>query len=208
MRVSFSPPNQLTLLRVLLTPVFVVFLFSSDSTLRQLSLVVFVLAGLTDWYDGWVARRWGYVSRWGAFLDPLADKVVTSAALVAFIYLNLTPAWPIWLIVFRDILITVLRSYSEYKGKPFVTKKLAKTKTFLQFMFIYYLLLVYLASVTDTIRTKYAGLIESLLNPSLLYTLTVVVAALTIYTGLLYLVENWKTIRELYALPGRVTQSQ
>ena len=208
MRISFSPPNQLTLLRVVLTPVFVAFLFSSSLTLRQLSLVLFILAGLTDWYDGWVARRWGYVSRWGAFLDPLADKIVTSAALVAFIYLDLTPAWPIWLIVGRDILITLLRSYSEYKGKPFATKKLAKTKTFLQFMFIYYLLLVYIASITGSVRSRIPGLIESLLNPSLLYTLTVVVAALTIYTGVLYLVENWKTIRELSALPGRVPQSE
>ena len=133
MKISFSPPNQLTILRILLTPVFLAFLFSGSSLFRHLSLIVFFIALLTDWYDGWVARRWGYITKWGAFLDPLADKVVTSAALLSFVTLNLVPAWPIWLIVVRDFAITLLRSYSEYKGKPFDTSKFAKTKTFLQF---------------------------------------------------------------------------
>src|SRR5512135_1440944 len=123
MKYFFTPPNQLTFLRILLTPLFVFLLFSVDPVSRQLSLIVFFIAMLTDWYDGWVARRWGYVTRWGTFLDPLADKVVTSAALIAFIYLDLVPPWTVWLIVGRDILITFLRSYSEFKGKPFDTSR-------------------------------------------------------------------------------------
>ncbi|MBI3004982.1 MAG: CDP-alcohol phosphatidyltransferase family protein [Ignavibacteriales bacterium] len=66
---TFSPPNQLTFLRIILTPVFVAFLLSSNITLRQVSVLIFFIAMLTDWYDGWVARRWGYVTRWGSFLD-------------------------------------------------------------------------------------------------------------------------------------------
>ncbi len=208
MKFTFSPPNQLTFLRILLTPVFLAFLFSADPVLRQLSLVVFILALLTDWYDGWVARRWGYVTRWGTFLDPLADKVVTSAALIAFIYLDLVPPWTVWIIVVRDIAITLLRSYSEYKGKPFDTTRLAKTKTFLQFVLIYYVLLLYVGKDIEYFRSRYGDLIDKLLDESLLYASMVVIAAITLLTGVLYIIDNWKTVRELYGLSSRITESQ
>lgn len=208
MKLEISPPNQLTFLRIVLTPVFVAFLFSSDPLLRQLSLLVFVIAMLTDWYDGWVARRWGYVTRWGTFLDPLADKVVTSAALIAFIYLDLVPAWTVWVIVIRDVVITFLRSYAELKGKPFDTTRLAKTKTFLQFALIYYVLLAYIALDTEYFRSRYGALLNQLLDRSLLYVFMVIIAAITLLTGVLYIIENWATVRELYATSNRITESE
>ncbi len=208
MKFSFTPPNQLTFLRIALTPVFLAFLFSSNPVLRQLSLLVFIIALLTDWYDGWVARRWGYVTRWGTFLDPLADKVVTSAALVAFIYLDLVPPWTVWVIVVRDIAITLLRSYAEYKGKPFDTTRLAKTKTFLQFVVIYYVLLLYVGQDVEFIRSRYSEMINMLLDRSLLYASMVVIAGITLLTGVLYIIENWKTVRELYDITSRITESE
>jgi CDP-diacylglycerol--glycerol-3-phosphate 3-phosphatidyltransferase len=207
MKIEFTPPNQLTFLRILLAPVFVAFLFSANPLLRQLSLVVFILAMLTDWYDGWVARRWGYVTRWGTFLDPLADKVVTSTALIAFIYLDLVPSWTVWVIVIRDIAITFLRSYSELKGKPFDTTRMAKTKTFLQFAMIYYVLLAYVARDTEYFRAHYGNLLDQLLNATLLYAIMVLIAAITLLTGILYIIENWATVRELYDSSNRVTES-
>lgn len=208
MKIAFSPPNQLTLLRILLTPVFLVFLFSENIVFRQLSLIVFIVALLTDWYDGWVARRWGYVTRWGTFLDPLADKIVTSAALIAFVILGLAPAWTVWLIVIRDIAITLLRSYSEYKGKPFDTSRLAKTKTFLQFVVIYYILLLYVAGGTEYFRSEYGAAIDSLLHSTVVYILMVLTAVITVWTGVSYIIANRKTIRELYAYSSRVTESR
>ena len=208
MKIEFTPPNQLTFLRILLAPVFVAFLFSANPLLRQLSLVVFILAMLTDWYDGWVARRWGYVTRWGTFLDPLADKVVTSTALIAFIYLNLVPPWTVWAIVIRDIVITFLRSYSDFKNKPFDTTRMAKTKTFLQFAMIYYVLLVYIARDTEYFRAHYGNLLDQLLNATLLYAIMVLIAAITLLTGILYIIDNWATVRELYGSSNRVTESE
>jgi CDP-diacylglycerol---glycerol-3-phosphate 3-phosphatidyltransferase len=208
MKIEFTPPNQLTFLRILLTPVFIAFLFSANPLLRQLSLVIFVLAMLTDWYDGWVARRWGYVTRWGTFLDPLADKVVTSAALIAFIYLDLVPPWTVWIIVFRDIVITFLRSYSEFNGKPFDTTKMAKTKTFLQFAIIYYVLLAYIARDTEYFRLRYGELLNQLLDPTVLYTSMVIIAAITLLTGVLYIVDNWSTVKQLYGSSERVADTQ
>lgn len=208
MAFTFSPPNQLTLLRIALTPVFLIFLFSSDPVLRQISLAVFFIALLTDWYDGWVARRWGYVSRWGKFLDPLADKVVTSVTLIAFIYLDLAPGWTVWVIIGRDVLITLLRSYSEFKGKTFDASKFAKTKTFLQFTIIFYILFLYVAQDIEYFKRNYASAIEALLNHSLLYSLMVVTALITLWTGILYVIDNWKTIRELYYFAFRVSESE
>ncbi len=207
MKISFSPPNQLTLLRIALTPVFIAFLFSSNMLLRQLSLVVFILAVLTDWYDGWVARKWGYVTPWGRFLDPLADKVVTSAALVAFSFIGLIPAWTVWVIVIRDVAITLLRSYSEYKGKPFDTTRFAKTKTVLQFAAIYYVLILHIVQDTEYFRTHFGTLIDRLLDHSLLYSLMVFIAVVTLWTGVVYIFDNWKTIRELFYFASRATES-
>ena len=204
----FSPPNQLTLLRIVLTPVFLAFLFASNPSLHQVALYVFILAMLTDWYDGWVARRWGYITRWGAFLDPFADKVIISAALFAFAILGFVPFWTVWIIVGRDIIITFLRSYAEYKGRPFDTTRFAKTKTFLQFVALYYILLLVVAQDTPSIRSRFGQTIDTLLDRSILYPLMVVIAVITLWTGVIYLLDNRKTIRELYDISNRVTESR
>ncbi len=201
-----TPPNQLTFLRILLTPLFVILLFSADPVSRQLSIVVFLIALLTDWYDGWVARRWGYVTRWGSFLDPLADKIVTSSAFISFIYLDLVPAWTVWVIVFRDIVITLLRSYSEYKGKPFDTSKMAKTKTFLQFVVLFYILLLSVGQSVARLE-PYHGTFATMLHPWILYFMMVVIAIITVWTGVVYVIDNRKTLQELYAISNRVTES-
>jgi len=208
MRLTFTPPIQLTLLRIVLTPLFVLFLFSNDLLLQRLSLIVFLIALMTDWYDGWVARKWGYVTRWGKFLDPLADKIVTSAALISFIYLDLMPAWPIWIIVVRDLVITLVRSYAEYKGSRFDTSKLAKTKTFLQFLVIALVLLLYTARNVESIRPAFGQTIDTLLSPSLMYALAVVLAAVTLWSGISYVIDNWDTVRKLFVLTKRATESQ
>ncbi len=204
----FTPPNQLTFLRILLTPVFLAFLFSSSIALRQLSIVVFILAALTDWYDGWVARRWGYVTPWGAFFDPLADKVVTSAALIAYAYIGLISGWMVWIIVIRDIVITLLRSYGEYKGKSIDTPKLAKTKTFAQFVLIYYLLLLYVAQKSPVIYENYSSLIDSLLNYTLIYSMMIFITVLTLWTGLVHIYDNRRTIKELYDSFFKTSQTE
>ncbi len=201
----FSPPNQLTFLRILLTPVFLVFLLSNNSILLQWSLAVFIFAAITDWYDGWLARRWGYVTRWGAFLDPLADKVLTSAALLAYSYLGLVSGWMVWIIVIRDAVITILRSYAEYKGKPVDTSKLAKTKTFVQYILIYYLLILFVAQNTPSFEEKFRGIIKTLLDYSFIYFAMIIITGITLWTGIIYIIDNWKTIGELYESSNKIS---
>lgn len=186
----FSPPNQLTLLRIVLTPVFLGFLFSESVGDKQISLGIFFIAMITDWYDGWVARRWGYVTRWGQFLDPLADKIIVLSTFLGFVHLGLLPALPVWIIVVRDVVITLLRIYFEHMGKQFSTSKFAKTKTFLQFVLLYYTLLGYIASITEPIRSLHSEVINALTNPSLMEGLCWSIALVTLFTGIAYLVSN------------------
>lgn len=198
----------MTLLRILLTPVFLYLFLSPDPQFKQLSLVVLILAAFTDWYDGWLARRWGYVTRWGAFFDPLADKVVTSATFLVYDYIGLVPGWTVWIIVVRDILITVLRSYAEYKGNPVDTSKLAKTKTFGQFMVMYYILLGYIGQSVPQLESRYGSIVNVFMNHTVIYTLMVIIAAITLWTGIVYIYDNWKIIRELFPISKDTTEAE
>lgn len=102
-------PNQLTVLRIILTPVFVYLFLMDDPVLKQISLGVFILAAITDWYDGWLARKFNYITAWGKFLDPLADKILTSSAFFAFVFLGVLPLWMVIVIAARDFFVTFLR---------------------------------------------------------------------------------------------------
>ena len=193
-----SIPNSLTIFRIILTPVFVIFLFAESSFFKQLSLVVYVVAAFTDWYDGWIARRYGYVSRWGKFLDPLADKILSAAALFSFVYLGLVPGWMVWIIVVRDFVITGLRSYAEWKDQPVITSKTAQAKTFGEFVVIYYILILYIGSNVPVIRADFQSLIETLMDTRVLFGMMMLVTLSTVGTGIVYLFDNRKLLRDLY----------
>ncbi len=192
-------PNQLTLLRVVLSPVFAYLIVSESSLNKQIALIVFVVAALTDWYDGWVARKFGYVSSWGKFLDPLADKVLSSVALLVYVSIGLVDAWMVWIVIVRDFLITGLRSYAEYKDQPIVTSKSAQAKTFGQFVVIYYILILYVAKSVPPIYTEFKDTIDTLMQPEVLFGMMLLVTISTVGTGVAYLFDNRKFLRELYA---------
>jgi CDP-diacylglycerol---glycerol-3-phosphate 3-phosphatidyltransferase len=190
-------PNQLTLARIVLTPVFVVFLLSESLTLRQISLLVFIIAALTDWYDGWIARRLGYSTRWGKFLDPLADKILSSAALLSYVGLGLVDAWMVWIVIIRDFVITGLRSYAEWHDQPIVTSRGAQAKTFGEFVVIYYILILYVVRSIPMVYQEWGFTIDSLMHPRVLFGMMLLVTISTVGTGIAYLFDNRKMIREL-----------
>lgn len=198
LQIELNLPNQLTLLRILLTPVFVILLLSNSPLSMQLSLAVFVIAALTDWYDGWIARRMGYISRWGKFLDPLADKILSSAALLAYVALGLVDAWMVWIVIARDFLITGLRAYAEYKDKPVITSRGAQAKTFGEFVVIYYILILYVARSVPGLNERFGPTIETLMHPQVLFGMMLLVTLSTVGTGLAYLFDNRKVLREIY----------
>ena len=110
-------PNKLTMLRILMIPVFMVFIEISILPNHILwAFVVFVLASLTDMLDGKIARKYNLVTDFGKFMDPLADKILVTAALIYFIPLGLAPAWIVILILAREFLVTSLRLIASGKG--------------------------------------------------------------------------------------------
>ncbi len=193
-----SVPNSLTILRILLTPAFVFLLFSESPFCKQLSLLVFIIAALTDWYDGWTARKYGYVSRWGKFLDPLADKILSSAALISYVYLHLIDGWMVWIIVGRDFFITGLRSYAEWRDMPIVTSKTAQAKTFGEFVVLYYILILYVAKNIPILHTKFTDLIDSLMHPQVLFGMVLLVTLSSVGTAVMYMIDNRNIFIELY----------
>ena len=215
-------PNQLTLLRIALTPVFVAFLLSASLTLRQLSLVVFIVAALTDWYDGWIARRMGYSTRWGKFLDPLADKFLVIATLVSFVIIDpLIPMWMILIIVGRDILITAMRYTGIKKGMALRTSHFGKVKTAFQMVSIVIIIMVFIvksfgihffaqSEIDRHIKIKDAiELTMSLDNANPYkwliigpYWLMVIVTIITALSGFRYLMFNWKLLLPPYTPKG------
>ena len=198
LEIQLNLPNQLTLLRVALTPVFVILLMSTSSLYLQLSLVVFVIAALTDWYDGWIARKMGYTSRWGKFLDPLADKILSSAALLAFVGLNLIDGWMVWIVIVRDFLITGLRVYAEYLDRPVITTRGAQAKTFGQFIVIYYILILYVGRSIPPVYERFGPTIDALMQYQVLFGMMLTVLLSTVGTGIAYLFANRNVLRELY----------
>jgi CDP-diacylglycerol--glycerol-3-phosphate 3-phosphatidyltransferase len=198
LEIQLTLPNQLTLLRIFLTPVFVLLLMSGSPLYLQLSLVVFVVAAVTDWYDGWIARKMQHSSRWGKFLDPLADKILSSCALLAFVGLNLVDAWMVWIVIVRDFFITGLRSSAEYLDKPIVTTRGAQAKTFGQFVVIYYILILYVGRSIPPVYGEFGPTIDTLMHPKVLFGMMLLVTLTTAGTGIAYVFDNRKVIRELY----------
>lgn len=192
-------PNQLTILRIILTPIFLYLFLSGNPLLIQLSIVVFIVAALTDWYDGWLARKFNYITDWGKFWDPLADKILTSTAFLGFVFVELLPLWMVLLIITRDIIVTLLRVYAEGRGYVFVTSYYAKWKTLLQMIFLYYLLLLYVGLNTVEIYSGNEYLFTLLLNEKLVYFVMLLITVITVHSGITYLMKNKMLIEKLFS---------
>lgn len=135
-------PNQLTMLRIVLVPVFVALLLQEDPYVKLMGVIVFAVASITDAYDGYHARKYGETTRLGAFLDPLADKFLITAAFLLYVHMGYLVLWMVILVAVRDILITVLRVYAEFMDRPVVTSREAKYKTLAQNVFAYVIMVL------------------------------------------------------------------
>jgi len=139
-------PNQLTVLRLVLTFLFVGFLsFPGWILAASASLVVFIVAAFTDFLDGYLARRHDLITNFGKLMDPLADKVLMAAGFVMLCSLSLIPAWVVVVILAREFLVTGLRLVASAEGVVLAAEGLGKYKTTFQLVTVIYFL-AYLAS--------------------------------------------------------------
>ena len=185
--------NRLTMLRIVLTFVFMGLLFAHGLLAKVLSLVVFISAALSDFFDGMIAHRRNMVTDFGRLMDPIADKILVLAAFAAFVQMQLIEAWMFVIIVSREILITSLRLFALNKGKVLSAARAGKHKTVSQMAVIFVILaFIVLKEVMLTYFTWNPDW-EKIFRQGI-YVLMLVTVGLTLYSGLAYLWENRKII--------------
>ncbi len=134
-------PNRISILRILLSPLFMILLIDNRQGSRIAALAVFAFASLTDLYDGYIARKYGWITNLGKFLDPLADKLLVALALIGLNQIDLVPAWALYLIIGRELLVTGLRAIAAYAGVLILPSRMGKYKTLSQMLSMFCYLL-------------------------------------------------------------------
>ncbi len=195
-----TTPNYLTMLRVALTPVFMI-LFNYVGVF--FSLLAFIVAAITDFLDGRIARRTGKVTSFGKFMDPLADKLLVCAAL--FVFLRSAPgliaSWMVLIIVIREVIITILRTWAARKGNVIAASKLGKYKASSQMYVIAISLL--LLTLCDASQKFFSnGWLQTNVrrNNGPIYFLMFIPVLLTLISGLEFLYNNRKALRNMVTI--------
>jgi CDP-diacylglycerol---glycerol-3-phosphate 3-phosphatidyltransferase len=186
-------PNQLTLARLVVTLPFVAALSVDWRGTKTFALCLFLLASLTDYADGVIARRYNLVTVFGQLMDPLVDKVMTMAAFICLVALHDIPAWVVIVIASREFLITGLRLIAQARGRTLPAEKLGKHKTAWQIATIIYFLAV--RSAQELGSSDWTTVGDPLLG-TLGVALLGVTMALTLLSGLGYLRKNWDLLRD------------
>lgn len=187
-------PNKITLSRICLIPIFIIILSipldlgawnigATDLPITHfIAALIFIIASTTDWLDGYVARKYQLITNMGKFLDPLADKLLVSAAFILIVELGLAPAWVVILIISREFAVTGLRLVAAGEGIVLAASKMGKLKTVSQILAIILLLL-------HNFPFSYIGLPIDII---LLY----IALILTVWSGVEYFVKNWHVMRD------------
>lgn len=179
-------PNILTLLRIALIPVFIVVFYLPFTWAREASAIIFAFAAITDWFDGYLARRLGQESSLGAFLDPVADKLMVATVLIVLLQQHPTiwMALPVVIIIGREITISALREWMAEVGarNQVAVSSLGKVKTTAQMLAIFCLI--------------YEATIVSIPVFTVGYVLLYIAAVLTVWSMCIYLIAAWPRLSE------------
>ena len=189
-------PNMLTVSRIALSAAFLIFLFSPSVTAKVLAFVIFFAACITDFLDGYIAKRYHQVTDFGKLMDPVADKILVLSAFLAFVQMQIIPVWVTLVIIFREVLITGLRILALSKGEVIAASGAGKHKTVSQLVTIGVILLyvIFDAGGTGTFSFSTADLKAAYHRWIDIFTLIVVV--FTLISGVSYMIKN----RRIYAV--------
>ncbi len=184
-------PNKLTVSRVILVPVMIFFMLTDVVPHSFLfALIVFAAASLTDMFDGRIARKRGLVTDFGKLMDPLADKILVSAALICFIRLNVVSCIVVVIVIFREFLVTSFRLIAVEKGKVIAADIWGKAKTVFQIFVIIWAL--------AGLELNYIGVIPAAFPwQTVTDVLMWIMAALTVISGANYIISNRKLIENV-----------
>lgn len=191
---KLTVPTMLTLLRMLLIPVLVLVFYLPFNWTNFATAFVFILASVTDWLDGWIARAYNQSSAFGAFLDPVADKLMVAVALLLIVQKHPTPWMALWaaVIIGREIAVSALREWMAELGQRAKVKvaTIGKIKTIVQMVALTFLLYF------EPLRFAIAGRTWSIPVFMIGDWMLAVAALLTLWSGLAYLHAAWPTLRE------------
>ena len=158
-------PNKLTMFRVILIPFFVAFLLVDiTSADKWIALAVFIIASLTDLLDGKIARKYGLVTNFGKFMDPLADKLLVCSALICLVALEKIPAWIVIVIIAREFIISGFRLVASDNGVVIAASYWGKFKTTFQMVMICLMIADIEALQTVTVIVMWAALILTVVS--------------------------------------------
>ena len=188
-------PNALTIFRVILTPIFIYLLFNSSMYSNLYALIIFILASVTDAFDGYYARKYNIETEFGNFLDPLADKILVSSAFISFYLLDLIKLWMVVVILSRDFFITCLRIVMKKNGQSLKTSRIAKSKTAVQLILIIFILIFLALEKMEASMFSLFGNI--ILEYNIVYNATFIVSIFTFYTGFRYFQNNYDIIKKI-----------
>ncbi|MBQ8536681.1 MAG: CDP-diacylglycerol--glycerol-3-phosphate 3-phosphatidyltransferase [Clostridia bacterium] len=171
-------PNKLSLLRILLVPVMVLFMYIPDWG-QIAALLVFAIASFTDYLDGHIARSQGIVTNFGKFIDPVADKLLVLSAFVMLCYQGRMPAWAVVVVLARELSVDGLRLIAVEQGKVIAAGPLGKLKTVSQIVCILYLMLCGFVSLPQIVATV----------------LIVWTVFITLWSGIYYFLRSWQHLK-------------
>lgn len=177
-------PNTLSLFRILMVPLLMVFMLTDSLASDIVALVVFLAAAASDWLDGFLARRWHQTTVMGAFLDPLADKLLVTAALVSLVELNELSAWIAMVVIARELAVTGLRMVAAAKGVVISANMWGKIKTLSQMIAVTCLI----------IEPRWIKPEWTLWGQKITWWLVMLMLVLTVISGVVYFVRAWRAV--------------
>jgi CDP-diacylglycerol--glycerol-3-phosphate 3-phosphatidyltransferase len=177
---TFNLPNTITLLRICVVP-FLFFLLTNPGEFWSLVIaILFVIASITDFFDGYIARKYHLITTMGKFLDPIADKIIVNTAMILMIPIYRIPAWIVAITIIRDLIVDVIRSIASSEGIYIQASILGKQKTLTQIIAVTALMIHY--SIFG-INAHAVGMI-------ILY----IALVLTIYSGVDYFIKLYHSV--------------
>ena len=191
-------PNMLTIGRILMTPFFIICLFYDHPWAKSWALIIFIVASITDAYDGYLARKNNQVTEAGKFLDPLADKILVSSAFISFAVMGVVEYWMVALIIFRDLFVTGLRIAMSHKGFIMITSNIAKTKTGTQLGIIIFILIFLGLKALNLEPLKF--ILQLIIQYHFIYVITLIMTIFTVITGISYIRTNRGAIKQFFTI--------
>ena len=176
--------NKLTLLRVALVPVFMVFLLMDGIWFQAAALIVFIIASLTDMYDGKIARKYNQITTFGKFADPLADKMLTTAAFLVFMQHGIINSWALMIILVREFTVSGVRLAAAGDGTVIAASYFGKLKTVAQMIAI-------IATIVIVNLPFISHSIAALISAALIW----ISIVFTVLSGADYLIKNWHLMK-------------